>query len=416
MEHIKKAQLVILIVIVMLVSSITTGIVTASLLNPSSNSISSSLKRLTSGLTQGVNQVSGQTGITNEEDMRVSAVKRVSPSVVSVIATKDLPVFEQYYTTPNQGTSPNDFFGQFFQQFNAPQYQQKGTAPQQIGSGSGFIATANGYIVTNRHVVEDVSAKYTVIMNDGSKHDATVVARDPIQDLAILKIDGSNLPIVTLGNSDDINIGQTAIAIGNALGEFQNTVSVGVISGLGRNITAGGGDSAPEELRKVIQTDAAINPGNSGGPLLNSRGEVVGINTAMAGNAENIGFALPINLVKKDLLSVTKSGKISYPFFGIHYVIVTPTVKDEKKLSVDYGALLVDGQDGTPAVVSGSPSEKAGLKAGDIVLEINGSKIDVNHPLADEIEKHNVGDAIHIKVLRDGSQFDKDVILTERTQ
>jgi serine protease Do len=227
--------------------------------------------------------------LTQEEEV-ILAVKNNSPAVASIIISKNLPLYEQCYVNP---------FGDLFPGFQIPQICQKGTQLQEIGGGSGFVVSADGLILTNKHVVSDRQAEYTVLTNDGKKYSAKVLALDPNQDLAIIKIENgtSSLPTAKLGDSDNLQIGQTAIAIGNALGEFKNTVSVGVVSGLGRTITAGGG-SASETIKDVIQTDAAINPGNSGGPLLNLKGEVVGINTAIVSGAESIGFAIPINQAK----------------------------------------------------------------------------------------------------------------------
>ena len=238
---------------------------------------------------------------TSQEQMIVGAVKKVSPAVVSIIVTKDLPVLEQIPGSPfEEFFGPDNDFFQFFSPFDfqIPQYRQKGTQKKEVGGGSGFIVSKDGLILTNKHVVSDENAEYTVLTNEGEKIPAKVLARDPFQDIAILKVEKTSLPTVVLGDSDQLDIGQTVIAIGNALGEFRNTVSVGVISGLKRNVTASGG-GVSEEIENVIQTDAAINPGNSGGPLLNLRGEVIGVNVAMASGAENIGFSLPINIAKK---------------------------------------------------------------------------------------------------------------------
>jgi len=231
------------------------------------------------------------------ETQVVSAAKTASPAVVAITISKYVPIIEQCPYNPFSNLPPE--FQQFFGQ-NLQFYQpcQKGTKLQEVGGGSGFIISADGLILTNKHVVADTAAEYTVFTNDGKKYSAKVLARDPNIDIAVIKISASNLPTVKLGDSDSIQVGQTAIAIGNALGEFRNTVNVGVVSGLSRNITASGG-GLTETIYNVIQTDASINPGNSGGPLLNLRGEVMGINTAIAQNAQSIGFAIPINQVKE---------------------------------------------------------------------------------------------------------------------
>lgn len=242
-----------------------------------------------------------------EYEVRViNAVKIASPAVVAITISKNVPIIEQCPYNPFSNLPPE--FQQFFGQ-NLQFYQpcQKGTKLQEVGGGSGFIISADGLILTNKHVVQDTAAEYTVFTNDGKKYSAKVLARDPNIDIAVIKISASNLPTIKLGDSDSIQVGQTAIAIGNALGEFRNTVNVGVVSGLSRNITASGG-GLTETIYNVIQTDASINPGNSGGPLLNLRGEVMGINTAIAQNAQSIGFAIPINQVK-EIISNALAGK-----------------------------------------------------------------------------------------------------------
>src|SRR3989344_5754746 len=243
---------------------------------------------------------------TTQEQMIVDIVKKYQDAVVSVIASKDLPVLERYYTNPFEGFGfPGDFFGQGFQ---IPQYRQKGTEKQEVSSGTGFIVSADGL----------------------------VLAMDPVQDIAVLKVEKKNLIAVSLGDSDSIQVGQTVIAIGNSLGEFRNTVSAGVGSGLRGAETAQGGGEA-ETLEDLIQTDAAINPGNSGGPLINLKGEVIGINTAMTQGAQNIGFALPINKAKKDLDQVKKTGKISEIIrkYNPGDKIILKILRNEKELYVD---------------------------------------------------------------------------------
>ncbi len=356
--------------------------------------------------------------VADYESAVIQAVELASPSVVSVVVSKDLPVIEQcpYTVNPFSDLPPDiqQFFGNDLgpQQYYAP--CQKGTANQEVGGGSGFIISSDGLILTNKHVVADTSADYTVLTNDGQKHPATVVARDPVKDLAVLRIQASGLPVVTLGDSSGLKLGQTSIAIGNALGEFRNTVSVGVISGLARTITASGDNGAgTETLSDVIQTDAAINPGNSGGPLLNLRGEVIGINTAIVSGAQNLGFAIPINAAKQAIASVKASGKIQTPYIGVRYLPVDDTLSQQEKLPVNYGALLRGNQDG-PAVVKGSPAAQAGLQAEDIILEVDGTKVDSTNSLVDLIGKYNVGDTVTLKVQRGTSVLTVSVKLTDR--
>lgn len=236
---------------------------------------------------------------TDYEQSVINAVSKVSPAVVSVIISKDVPILQKYYIDPFQGTLGNDqgFQNFFGPSFKIPQYKQNGTEKKEVGGGSGFIISSDGIIITNKHVVSDPKASYTVLLNDGRKLDAKVLMRSETLDIAALKVDAKDLPTVQLGNSGRLKPGQTAIAIGNALAQFRNTVSVGVISGMARTVSAGGGDTS-EVLQDVIQTDAAINPGNSGGPLINTRGEVIGVNVAVAQGAQNIGFSIPINQVR----------------------------------------------------------------------------------------------------------------------
>lgn len=348
-----------------------------------------------------------------QEDIIVKIIEKINPAVVSVIATKDVPVVEQYYINPFN----DDFNGlipkELLPDIQVPQFRQKGVEKKQVSSGTGFFVSGDGLVLTNRHVVEDETADYTIIMNNGKKISAKVMARDRFQDIAILKVDGRNFSFIPLGDSDNLKVGQTAIAIGNALGEFQNTVSVGIISGLRRTVTATGAISGPEKLQSLIQTDAAINPGNSGGPLIDLRGKAIGINTAIASGAQNIGFALPINFAKKDIEDVKKFNRIKNPFLGVRYTIITPELKEKKKLSVDNGALITKGPQGETAISAGSPAQKAGLREGDIITEFGGKKIDNSNTLADLISKKNVGDTVTLKVLRNGREINLFVVIDE---
>ncbi|MFH1246271.1 MAG: trypsin-like peptidase domain-containing protein [Candidatus Liptonbacteria bacterium] len=372
-----------------------------------------SVNRAATIATSTVQQVPLYKPVLDYEKAVVDAVKKASPAVVSITVSKNVPIIERC-----PGTSPFSDLPPEFQQFfggDLPQITvpcQKGTQMQEVGGGSGFVIQQDGLILTNRHVVSDIKASYTVFTNDGNKYDATVLARDPIQDLAVLKINATGLPTVDVGDSDSLELGQTAIAIGNALGEFRNTVSVGVISGLARTVTAQGG-GVSETIHGVIQTDSAINPGNSGGPLLNLRGEVVGINTAIVSGAQNIGFAIPINRAKKDITSVKANGKIEAPYLGIRYVAVNDMVQKQEKLAYNYGVLVQGGSDG-PGVVKGSPADKAGVKEGDVILELNGAKIDSNHSFIDLVSDHSVGETIGLKVLRGSNEMNLSLVLAAR--
>lgn len=346
------------------------------------------------------------------EQAIIKAVDEASPSVVSIVISKDLPVIEQCRFNPLSDLPPEfqQFFGEGFG-FTQPCQTGK-TKRQEVGGGSGFVISSDGLILTNKHVVSDEKADYTVLTNDGKKYDAEILARDPAQDLAVVKIKASGLKPLKLGNSDSIKLGQTAIAIGNALAEFRNTVSVGVISGLARKITASTG-TGKENLEGLIQTDAAINPGNSGGPLLNLKGEVVGMNTAIVSGAQNIGFAIPINKARRDIQSVKINGKITVPYLGVRYIMVNDKIAEKEKLKVKYGALIRGNEDG-PALIKDSPAAKAGLQAEDIILEVNKEKADEDHSLSFLIQNYNVGDKVDLKILRNDKELKFSVILKEK--
>lgn len=335
---------------------------------------------------------------TTQEQKIIDVVKENSPSVVSIVSYKDMPVYEQSYS--------QDFF------FIIPRLEQKGTERQQVGAGTGFIVSEDGLILTNKHVVSDVDAEYVVVMTDKKEYNAKVLARDPVQDLAIMKIEGGNkFKPLKLGSVDDIQIGQTVIAIGNALGRFQNTVSVGVISGLGRTIVATGADFTTERLEDIIQTDTAINRGNSGGPLINLKGEVVGINTAISTEGQNIGFAISIDKAKRSLEQVKKIGKISYPYMGVRYIVLNKEISKVRGVDVDYGALII-GEDDL-AVVEDSPAQKAGIKEGDVILEMDGEKITEDNSLAKIISNYNPFEIVNLKILRDGQEIYLNITLGE---
>jgi len=351
------------------------------------------------------------------ERQTIEAVKKVSPAVVSIVISKYMPKVRQLPLMP--------FFGPFG--FSIPLPPDEEGLPHKnlgepegekvkVGGGSGFIVHPDGLILTNKHVVFDPDAEYTVITSDEKEYPGKVISRDPINDVAVLKINARGLPTVRLGNSNKIELGQTVIAIGNALGLFTNSVSRGIISGLGRRISASMGQGGQiENLRNVIQTDVAINQGNSGGPLINLDGEVIGINTAIIFGAQNIGFALPINWAKADLEDIIKYGRIIRPFIGLRYVMLNKELKEKYSLPVDYGALVVrDHIPSAEAIVANSPADKAGIKENDIVLEINGAKLTEKNDLADVIQSCRVGDEIEMTILRKDETIRVKVRLEER--
>ncbi|MBD3330786.1 PDZ domain-containing protein [Candidatus Peregrinibacteria bacterium] len=351
------------------------------------------------------------------EDYIVNAVENSTSAVVSIIVSQDVPVLEQYYEEYNSdpfGGMFNSPFGGSPFSFQVPKYRETGeTELRQIGGGSGFLVSSDGYIITNKHVVSEEDFEYTVFLDDGSEYEAQVIARDPLNDIAVLKIEGNEFPYLEFGDSDALKLGQTVIAIGNPLLEYNNSVSTGVVSGLGRSIIAGnrGFGGSAEELDGVIQTDAAINPGNSGGPLLNLNGQVIGVNVAVA-SAENIGFSLPANTVKSAFQSVKENGKIVRPFLGIRYMQITEQLKEANNLDTDYGVLIVRGQKLEDlAVIPGSPADKAGLMENDIILEIDGEKLDGEKSLAKIIAAKSVGDKVVFKVLHKGKEKTIEVVL-----
>ena len=279
-----------------------------------------------------------------------------------------------------------------------------GYSVQQQGAGTGIIISKDGYVVTNKHVVSD-SSNIKIFAADGTQYEkVTLVGTDPTNDIAFLKIEGiHNLTPAKLGDSSQLQVGQGVVAIGNALGEYQNTVTTGIISALSRPLTASDGAGSTESLDNLLQTDAAINPGNSGGPLVNFAGEVVGINTAVASNAQGIGFAIPINDVKGMVKTLFATGQVKKAFVGVRYIPVTAAVVKQMNLSVDHGALLY-ANEGSSAVVAGGPADTAGLKDGDIITKVDATTVDSTHPFASVIAQYAPGDEVTISYVRSGKE------------
>ncbi len=329
----------------------------------------------------GTTQSSTQTNtVVLEENAVISAVEKSSPSVVAIgIAQRAINPFNPF-SAPNSGNTNNTI-------------------------GTGFAVSDSGIIVTNRHVVSDLGTKYSVITKDGKKLEVTKIYRDPNLDLALVQINGSIPKQLELGDSSKIKVGQTAIAIGNALGRFDNTVTTGIVSGLGRAVSAGDPFSGEtEQLDNLIQTDAAINPGNSGGPLLNSAGQVVGVNVATTEGAQNIGFAIPINSVKALVDEFVKNGTISRAYLGVRYRVIS---RDVALLNeVPQGAYVQE-------VLQGSPAEKANIQPGDIITKIDGSLVSTDKTISDIVQKKKAGENVSLEIWTDGKTRTVNATLAE---
>lgn len=335
-----------------------------------------------------VSQQAQPVKVVTEESVTINVVKNVGPSVVTVVG---------------EGQAPQSIDLGPFSIFNIPQ----DTTPQQ-SIGSGFVVSTDGMIITNKHVVSDTSEKYHVVTFDNKNYDVQRIYRDPLNDIAILKIDptqnsGSSLKPVSMGDSSHLQVGQFVVAIGTALGEFRNTVTTGVVSGLGRGITAGDEfQGSAEKLDNVVQTSAAINPGNSGGPLVNSSGQVIAINTAVAQGGQNVGFALPINSVKDSLDNFNQTGQFDRPYLGVAYKTVTQAA-----------AILNDVPQGAyvETVVQDSPADKAGIQVGDILTKFDSQSVKEGNELATLIGKKKTGDTVGIILWRDSKTINTTVTL-----
>ncbi|MDP2708654.1 MAG: trypsin-like peptidase domain-containing protein [bacterium] len=320
----------------------------------------------------------------DDQEATIRAINRVAPSVVNIIVMD-----QQTATTINLSTG---------ERTNQTEIVQK-------GSGTGFLISADGLILTNKHVVgaaNEKTAQYKVMLNTGKQYFAQLIGKDPINDLAVLKIFDKNLPFARLGDSDKLPIGTTVIAIGNALGRYQNSATKGIVSGLGRSIVASDQSGNAEALDNVIQTDAEINPGNSGGPLVDLNGNIVGINVAIDRSGSSIGFAIPINDARPVIKSVREIGRIVRPRLGIRYVMLNPELAQENNLEKTSGAWIVAGQDGSSSVLPNSPAAQAGLREGDIITEINAIKLEDQTTLLSVVQRYKPGDRIGLRVYRDG--------------
>lgn len=320
---------------------------------------------------------------TTHEERVIEAADRALPGVVSVVVTREVAVDPFLHG-----------WGWFYQ-------QAEPSVRQEVSYGTGFFVSSDGLILTNKHVVLDEDADYRVITIDNESYSAQVLARDPLHDLALMKVAGNEFPVLELGDSDQLVPGQTVLAIGNALGRFEGTVSTGIISGLSRMVSAYGFGYS-DVLTDLIQTDAAINHGNSGGPLLDLNGRVVGVNVAMAEQAQNVGFAIPINQAKRAIDSVRETGRIVYPFLGINYVMVDQEIQEEYQLDYDYGALIVQDPQSGVSVMPESAAEVMGLRRGDVILEFNNEAVTTERMLGRIIQDYDPGDRVILKVWRQG--------------
>lgn len=348
-----------------------------------------------------VTSTSGTTTVTAERQVEETSattevVTAASDSVVSIVVTKE-------YERVQRGGG--NFGGSFFQPFFDDQGQAESVVEEvEIASGTGFVVTEDGLIVTNRHVVSESGSTYTIVFPNGDTYEAEVLDRDLTTDLALLQIEAEGLTPLALADSDEIVVGQSVIAIGNTLGEYSNTVTKGVISGLSRDL---GG-----QYSGLIQTDAAINSGNSGGPLLNLDGEVIGINTAVDRSGEGIGFAIPINDAKSAIESVKEHGRIIRAGLGVRYIEITAEIAELNDLPYDYGA-YIRGDARQFGVVVGGAADKAGINEGDIILEVDGTKVDDENPLSQLLKGKQVGEQVTLKVYQNAEENEVTVTLEE---
>jgi serine protease Do len=329
------------------------------------------------------NEEAAIAGLLEEEEATIAVVDQVTPVVVSIVVEQEDEVSLDYYP---------------------------------VASGTGFFVSADGLILTNKHVVNNGGDRFTVVTSDGVEYPAEVLARDVFLDLAVMKItpgEGMAFPAANLGDSSGVRVGETVIAIGNPLGEFPNSVTKGIVSGLNRTITAGSFIGDTELIEEAIQTDAAINEGNSGGPLINLQGEVIGVNSAIAWEGQSIGFSIPINVAKKVVDDVIAYGRIVRPWLGVRYVMVDESVVEEFGLAVDAGALIIPEEPGAESVIPGSPAAAAELQPGDVILSVDGVSLSVESSLGDVINTFAPGTTVTLRVHRAGEVISIPVTLVE---
>lgn len=354
----------------------------------------------------------------SHEEQIIEAIRTALPAVVSIVIGQDVEAVEKsipkamWQELKKEAKKNHTSISKDELISHMPTTE---TGKVRVGFGSGFIVSSEGHILTNKHVVVDADAEYTVVTASEDRYVAKVLARDPLNDVAILKIEADNLSIIELADSNTVRLGQSVIALGNALGEFRNTASAGIVSGLSRMITAMSDEMGAEHLRGLIQTDAAINPGNSGGPLVNLEGKAIGINSAIVFGAQNIGFAIPVNRAGKDLAEVLKFGRIKKPFLGIHYVPITPETAKRFHLPVSDG-IWIQGEKipGHEGVAEGSPAEKAGLQEKDIILSANGTHLTEANSLEEILDSAKIGDTLELKILRNNEPVTIPVALEEK--
>ncbi|MBI4114333.1 MAG: trypsin-like peptidase domain-containing protein [Candidatus Niyogibacteria bacterium] len=342
----------------------------------------------------------------------INAIKIVLPAVVSITVSKDMEDIARELPFDMESLNPYD---QEILKERMSQAPRDEHGRIKVGGGSGFLISPDGIILTNKHVIMDPHASYSVLASDGKKYNTKVMSYDPINDIAILKINGKNFPTTQLGSSKGIELGTSVIAIGNALGEFTNSVSTGVVSGLSRLISATTDMMGHQEkLRGLIQTDAAINPGNSGGPLINLKGEAIGINVAVVFGAQNIGFAIPVERAIKDLDEIRQFGRIRRPFIGVRYVTLNKAIQQHFHLPIGHGALIInEGAPGDVAIIPDSPAARAGFKEFDVILSCQDKKIDEENTLEDRLADHEIGETLKFEVLRKGKKINTQLALEE---